>query len=94
MLTLNRFKILGVTIAFFFVAVVEAAVAWGLTETGHGVVPGHGVDNWLVLSAYIVGYAVFAGLMVDLSRWIVFVLWRPIGKPRHSAGNHARREFA
>lgn len=94
MLTLNRFKIVGVTIAFFFVAVVEAAVAWGLTETGHGVVPGQGVDNWIVQSAYIVGYAVFAGLMVDLSRWIVSALWRPIRKPRHRLGNHARRGFA
>ena len=91
---LNRFKWMSVTIAFFFLAVVEAATVWGLAETGHELVAGHDPGSWISQSVYIAGYLVLAGLMVDLSRLAVSALWRRVLKSQHSPGNHGRHGFA
>jgi hypothetical protein len=90
----NHVKRMGVTITFFCMAVVESAAVWGLTASGHELVAGQEPDSWLVQSVYIVGYLVFAGLMVDLFRFVVSTLWRRVLKTRNSPGNHGSHGFA
>lgn len=64
------------SIAFPITAAVICAALWALSATGHELVPGHDVENWLAQGAFTALYALFAGVLVDALRWLLGVAWR------------------
>ena len=81
-MNLNYFKRMGATICFFLMAVLYAAVIWGLALAGHEAVAGQSSNSLITQIASFVGYAVLAGLMVDLSRLMLSALWGQVWTPR------------
>ena len=72
----NRYKLLGVTLAFVGMAVSITAFLWAVSAAGFEIAPGHTAENWGVQGLYVIGYAVVAGLMVDLFRWAAEYVYR------------------
>ena len=72
---------MGTTIGFFLMAVLYATVIWWLTITGHEAVAGQSPNSLVAQIASFVGYAVLAGVMVDLSRFALSVLWGQVWTP-------------
>ena len=79
-MNLNHFKRIGATLAFFSMAVVYASAIWGLAVAGHEAMAGQTPASVAAQVMYFVGYAVLAGLMVDLSRFTLLAFWRQMGQ--------------
>lgn len=83
LMVMKTLRILTTSIAFLCTAVAISAVLWALAASGHELVPGHRVDNWLVQGTFTALYALLAGLLVDALRWISAVAWRS-AEPRQT----------
>lgn len=90
------FKLLGTTIAFLCASVVISAAMWGLELSGHQLVPGHTVGNWMEQVFVMVAYAALAGLVADLLRAIAAIVWQRESMPRFEpkAGYRGRTALA
>lgn len=69
-------RLISISAAFGVTAVAITLVMWVLTVTGHELIPGHPVQDWLKQGMATVAYAISAGLLVDAARWFTVLVWR------------------
>lgn len=83
---MNVEKPLGVTVAF----ALGASLIFGALLTFYALGTGNdltrGVEDWAAAGRSIIGTAVLAGLIVDVTRWTGAHLWPK--EPRHSGYRH------
>lgn len=93
-MTTRILKRLGVTAGFLLAAFVYAITIWGLSLAGYEIVPGRGLGHWSEQVGLFVGYAAFAGLMVDFCRAALSALWQLIGLPKRRRNPYTSESFA
>ena len=82
----NIFRLFGISISFFFAALLAFAAMWGLGVAGYYAVPGHVAASWTGQGELLVVYATMAGFMADLIRFVAAIVWR--GSARSALQSH------